>query len=121
MSVDIYIRRAKTNVNIVDDIPETENLLELFLQQIEMTLSTNKTSVLGAVDYGINLQYFLHELKVNKNTLTEIIQKQIETYCELSNVFNYTIYIDIVEDNTSKMLIVDIIVEDSNLIRVVVD
>ena len=121
MSVDIYIRRAKTNIDNRDDIPESENLLELFLQQIEMTLSTNKTSVLGAVDYGINLQYFLYELKVNKNDITELIRKQIETYCLLSTVFNYTIYVDTVEDATSKMLIVDIIVEDSNLIRVVVD
>lgn len=120
MGTDIYIRRARVSANN-KEVPENEDMLELFLQQIEMILSTKRTQVLGAVGYGINLQYFLHDFNVNKTQINDLIREQISRYCSLSAIFSYKVFVDFFEGETSDILIVDIIVEDENIVRVIVD
>jgi hypothetical protein len=120
MATEIYIRKPlKTNIH--GDAVETNDELEIFLQQIEMTLSTRQTSVLGATDYGISLDYYLHTLNTNENELKDLISNQIKTYCTLEGKFSYKIDVEIFELETSNALVVDITVESDNLVRIVVE
>lgn len=114
MSVEINIRKK-------EDKLETNNLLEMFLQQIEMVMSTRKTSVLGATDMGVSFEYYLHTFKTNKSELQQIIKQQIDDYCNLAGRFSYEIFVDFYKMEFSDALIVDIVVERENTVRVVVD
>ena len=119
MGQEIYIRKPSIKGNYSDKNIETDDALEMFLQQIEMTLNTPTTSVLGSPRYGISLDYFLHTLNTDEAELKDIIRDQISKHCTLSAQFKYTIEVTFYNINNSDAMIIDIIVENDNLVRIV--
>jgi hypothetical protein len=93
--------------------------LEMFLQQIEMTLGTPNSKVMGSLSFGVSLDYFLHTLNSSDSELKELIDYQIRTYCSYATMFNFVIETSFYKINNSDALIVDIIVEGGNLVRIV--
>ena len=120
MATDIYIRRPSKTSYSENNI-ETNDKLSMFLQEIEMVLSTPPTTVLGRSDYGIGLQSYLHNFNVGESELIQAINKQILRNCALSGEFKYTINVEFFKDGSSDSAIIDILVEDSDLVRLVVN
>ena len=119
-ATDIYIRRPnKTNYSI-NNI-EVNDKLEMFLQEIEMTLGTPPTSVLGHTDYGIGLLTYMHDFDVGGEEIIQAINRQITMNCTLSGEFSWSINIEFYKIGTSDSAVIDIIVENDNLVRMVVN
>lgn len=118
---EIYIRRPNIKSKYSKNNIETNDMLEMFLQQIEMTLSTPMTSVMGAPKYGVALSYFLHEFNTNEADLRDMINQQIQSYCSLANEFTYKIEVQYYQIETGDAVIIDIIVEDDNLVRIIAE
>lgn len=117
---DIYIRRPnKTNYS--ENNIETNDKLEMFLQEIEMVLGTPPTTVLGSRDFGIGLQTYIWNFNVGESELIQSINQQISRNCALSGEFNYQINVQFYKVGNSDSAIIDIIVENDNLVRLVVN
>jgi hypothetical protein len=117
-ATDIYIRRPnKTNYS--ENNIETNDKLEMFLQEIEMVLGTPPTTVLGRTDFGVGLQSYLHNFNVGESELKQAINQQITRNCELSGEFNWSINVEFYKIGTSDSAIIDIVVENDNLVRLV--
>ena len=120
MATDIYIRRPNRTNYSADNI-ETNDKLEMFLQEIEMVLGTPPTTVLGRSDFGVGLQSYLHNFNVGESELKTAINQQITLNCPLAGDFSYTISVEFYKVGASDSAIIDILVEDDNLVRMVVN
>ena len=119
-ATDIYIRRPnKTNYS--KNNIEVNDKLEMFLQEIEMVLGTPPTSVLGKTDFGIGLETYLHDFNVGEGELKQAINRQITMNCALSGEFSWNIEVEFFQIGTSDSAVIDIIVENDNLVRMVVN
>ena len=119
-ATDIYIRRPQRNNYSENDI-ELNDKLEMFLQEIEMVLGTPPTTVLGRTDFGVGLQTYLHNFNVSESEIIQAINYQISNNCSLSGEFTYKTKIEFYKVGQSDSAIIDIIVEDDNLVRLVVN
>ncbi len=117
-ATDIYIRRPN-RTDFSEDNIEVSDLLEQFLQQIEMVLGTPKTTVLGRPDFGVGLGTYLWEFNVGESDLKQAISEQITRNCSLSGEFSYTIDVQFYKVNNQDAAIVDILVQNDNLVRIV--
>ena len=59
---------------------EVRGTLPILIQKIEMLLYTEKGSVLGVPDFGINLERYVFESGVSGESLRGEILRQIRTY-----------------------------------------
>ena len=66
---DIYIK-SEEDPGFRPDQVEVYDELEAVLQQIKMTLFTNKGEVLGEPDFGLQVEKYLFEFSVNPFLLT---------------------------------------------------
>jgi hypothetical protein len=112
---EIYIRRTKNNNNDI----VTNDMLQMFLQEIEMVLCTPPTTVLGKPYFGVGLDNYLHDFNVNESEMRNIINRQIQNYCSLSGEFRFTINVEFFKTTNGDTAVVEILVEDSDLIRLV--
>lgn len=119
MGAEIYIRRPSIKGRYSEDNIETNDALEMFLQQIEMTLSTPPTSVLGSTPYGVSLNHYLHNLSTSSDDLKRVVNEQISLNCSLASQFAYTIEVEYYKVGQSDAAIIDIVVEKDNLVRIV--
>jgi phage baseplate assembly protein W len=76
---DFYIRSSNdpafqpNQLEVYDD-------LESMLQQIRMTLFTQKGEVLGEPDFGVNVEQYLFEFSIDPFSLTREAAAQINNY-----------------------------------------
>ena len=117
--MDIYIRSQRIEKSSGNDI-ETDDNLELFLQEIEMLLNTQPTSVLGEPDYGVPLIEFLFQFGDNSQYLVGHIRKQIDTYCLQRVFFEYTVDVQQFSGEVDYSMIIDVVVDDSKGIRIII-
>ena len=72
--------------------------VEVIVQKLEMLLFTTKGEVLGNLDMGVNLEYYLWQTNVTTGNLKNLVQEQINTYIpELINM-NYGLQIVFMQD-----------------------
>lgn len=76
---DLYIR-PQTDPAFKADQFEVYDELESTLQQIKMTLFTQKGEVLGEPEFGIEVEKYLFEFDINPFALTREASNQINTY-----------------------------------------
>jgi len=119
-ATDIYIRRPQRSLYSKNDV-ETNDMLTMFLQEIEMVLGTPPTTVLGRADFGVGLRSYLWDFNVGESELKQAINQQITLNCALSGEFNYSIDVQFYEVGNSDSAIIDITVEDDNLVRMVIN
>jgi len=80
MLIDIYSRGPEENKYSPDVIEVTDGLSQLILK-IENTLFSNRGSVLGAFEFGCNLEELLFSLVLNESVIEQKIESQIASYC----------------------------------------
>jgi hypothetical protein len=119
-ATDIYIRRPQRSLYSENDV-ETNDMLIMFLQQIEMVLGTPPSTVLGKADFGVGLHSYLWDFNVGESELKQAINQQINLNCSLSGEFSYKIDVEFFEVGNSDSAVIDITVEDDNLVRMVVN
>jgi hypothetical protein len=119
-ATDIYIRRPQRSLYSENDI-ETNDMLSMFLQEIEMVLGTPPSTVLGRADFGVGLRSYLWDFNVGESELKQAINEQITLNCSLSGEFRYSIDVKFYEVGNSDSAIIEITVEDDNLVRIVVN
>lgn len=89
--------------------------VEVIVQKLEMILFTNQGEVLGDINIGANLEYYLWQTKVSTNTLKRKVDEQISKYVpELVNL-GYDLSLDIFEGTIQDILYLNFIIKGYNI------
>ena len=82
---------------------------EAMINQLKMTLSTNKGEVLGEPNFGLDIHKYLFDFEVDPFKLSSEADSQIKKYVTLSKI--YTISVNpayIVDDRDHKIFVLNI-------------
>lgn len=110
---DIYIKydghpRFHSEKIVEDDVVET------IVQKLEMVLFSDKGSLIGAPDFGCNLEYFLWETKVPTNNLKTLISNQINLYIPELNAIGYSFNLELYEGSFRDILYLNFVIKGYN-------
>jgi len=117
---EIYIRKAYTKSYSENTIEITDSL-EIFLQEIEMILSTPMTSVLGSPKFGASLDMYLHSIATNESDMVARINQQISQYSKYSSEYSFEVKVQFYKVGQSETAVVDVLVDEGNLVRIVLN
>lgn len=109
---DIYLR-VEGDPGFIDDKIENADLLQQYLQQIELLLFTRKGEVLGSHTLGCNVEDLIYELNLSEAPIKTAIWDQIVSYCSLHTLFKTDIKINFYKGTERDIGVIDIIVNDN--------
>jgi hypothetical protein len=75
-----FYTRTDGDAKYEDDRLEISDDLESAVQQIKMTLFTNKGEVLGEPDFGLNIEKYLFEYSIDSDAIAKEASMQINKY-----------------------------------------
>jgi hypothetical protein len=76
---DFYMR-PETDPRFRPDQVEVYDDIEAAINQVKMTLLTNKGEVLGEPNFGLEVEQYLFDFELDPFKLSDSANKQIETY-----------------------------------------
>ena len=89
--------------------------IEVIVQKLEMILFTNKGEVLGDINIGANLEYYLWETKITTGNLKSKVDEQILTYIPELISLGYTLDIYLFEGTYRDILNLDFVIKGYNI------
>jgi phage baseplate assembly protein W len=89
--------------------------IEVIVQKLEMVLFTNKGEVLGDVDLGANLEYYLWQTKVTTSNLKNKVQEQIMKYIPELVVMGYSLDVQLYEGTVQDILYLNFLIKGYNI------
>jgi hypothetical protein len=89
--------------------------VEVIVQKLEMLLFTTKGEVLGNLDMGINLEYYLWQTNVTTGNLKNLVQEQIDIYIPELNIIGYDFYLYLYEGTVRDILNLNFIIKGYNI------
>lgn len=112
MAVDIYFKLEEYPFYDQTEIEVNDNV-EIFLQQVEMILTTPKTSVLGDPDFGCALETYLWDTQVSSSAIKQEVLDQIATYIdyEIRSYIDYDINVAFIKGEVWDTAVIDIVID----------
>lgn len=116
MAVDIYIKNNNYPYFDKDEIDISDDL-EIFLQQLEMIITTPKGSLLGEPDFGVDLESYLWSFYKGSSGIQQEINQQINTYIQprLALSINYEISVNFLKGEVWDTIIVDVLIDGNKV------
>ena len=104
---DIYILyKGHPKYNDLESIED--DIMRIIIQKYQMILFTNKGDMYGDLNFGADINKYLHQTNVNDDYIKKEIIKQIQTYIPEANNIKYDIDItfdQIPDDFQDRMFI----------------
>lgn len=89
--------------------------IEVIVQKLEMILFTNKGEVLGDIEIGCNLEYYLWKTRVTTGTLKSKVEEQIASYIPELSALGYLFNIDLYEGTLRDILYLNFVIKGYNV------
>jgi hypothetical protein len=89
--------------------------IEVIVQKLEMILFTNKGEVLGDIEIGCNLEYYLWKTRVTTGTLKSKVEEQIANYIPELSALGYLFNIDLYEGTLRDILYLNFVIKGYNV------
>lgn len=89
--------------------------IEVIVQKLEMILFTNKGEVLGDIELGCNLEYYLWKTRVTTGTLKNKVEEQINIYIPELTTLGYLFNIELYEGTLRDILYLNFIIKGYNI------
>jgi len=99
---------------------QVDEEIGMLLTQIEMCLFTKKGDVLGAVNFGANLEDYVYSFMYNDGMLKGVITDQFDTYIPLAKKYNTTVSVDFLSQTEKNVVFIDITIDNRYKIEVYV-
>jgi len=116
MIKDIYSKEPGSN-NYDPNRLEVSDALSQIILKIENTLFTRKTEVLGAPEFGVNLDDLIFSLVLNESVIEQKINQQLTSYCSnADNQFNINAKVTFYTTAERDGALVDIFVNEQRVI-----
>jgi hypothetical protein len=112
MPVDIYFKSEDYPYYNPFEIEVIENV-EIFLQQVEMILTTPKGTILGTPGLGIGLESYLWDLNISSSSIKQDILEQINEYISYETTIgiDYDIEVSFLKGEIWDTMIIDILID----------
>lgn len=108
---DFYTREGG-DAKYEDDRLEISDDLESAIQQVKMTLFTNKGEVLGELDFGLDIEKYLFEYNIDSDGIARDASAQINKYSgqltKRSISVDSTVYPDQVSNRDIFVLLINL-------------
>lgn len=89
--------------------------IEVIVQKLEMILFTNKGEVLGDVELGVNLEYYLWQTRVTSGNLKNKVEEQISEYIPELSSLGYDLDVVLYEGTLRDILYLNFIIKGYNI------
>jgi hypothetical protein len=89
--------------------------VEAIVQKLEMILFTNKGDVLGDIDMGANLEFYLWQTNITTGNLKTKIEEQISTYIPELISLGYTFDLVLYEGTLRDILYLNFVIKGYNI------
>ncbi len=89
--------------------------IEVIVQKLEMILFTNKGEVLGNLDIGANLEYYLWQTRVTTGNLKNKVEEQIATYIPELIAIGYSFDVQLFEGTLRDILYLNFVIKGYNI------
>jgi len=114
MSVDIYTKLPSDPIFDPNAMEETSEL-EIFLQSVDMILTTRKGSLLGDPEFGLALDSYLWSFTGGSSGLKQEIMQQITQYTYSERTISYDIEVNFISGNVYDSILVDVIIDGTKM------
>ncbi len=114
MPIDIYFKLPSDTVFDPFGIEE-ESVLETFLQQVDMILTTKKGSVLGDPEFGLSLEQYLWSFSGGSGSVQQQIEQQINEYIYIEEPIDYEISVNFIAGEIYDTMLIDVIVDGEKI------
>lgn len=120
MARDIYMRDPDTDPNYKSGILEVSDEIEMLIAELKMLLYTNRGEVLGAPDFGANLEEHLFNFGLNEYSLKTMLKDQTLKFIPRS--INYAVEFDVkfARGTVRDMCLIDIYINNNPAFGVIV-
>ena len=115
---DIYCRPIDS-VGYSNEALELSDDISLLLQQIECTLTTPKSRVLGVQDFGLNLEDYIFDLTFNTIAIESAIRTQIGLFIPLTTTYPVDVSVVFYEGESRDLAEVNINISGAPALTVV--
>lgn len=92
--------------------PQIENLLELFLQELDVIFGTETATVFGNRKVGNSLESMLWQTTFNADYMQIKLQEEVRQYCLMSEYFNWSVEVKLLRGTVKDIALVDVIIKD---------
>ena len=89
--------------------------IEVIVQKLEMILFTNKGEVLGDLNLGANLEYYLWQTRVTTGNLKNKVEEQISSYIPELNSLGYSFDVELYEGSLRDILYLNFVIKGYNI------
>ena len=120
MLKEIYCRPSN-DPNADEFILEHSNVYETLLGKLRLILMTERGTVLGDPFFGSSLETYIFETKVPASEIENDIKKQITTYIDEADLFKIEVKVSLQKGSTSDTGIVDIMVNGTKALGIIVN
>ena len=114
MAVDIYFKLPSDPIYNPNGVEEDNNV-EIFLQQLDMILSTKKGSLFGDPEFGLSLDQYLWSFAGGSGTIKQEIYQQISQYTDNTESIDFEIDVNFIKGEIWDSILVDIIVDGTKV------
>jgi len=119
MARELYTR-GPNDPNYKANQLETNDEIEMLLGQLRMILFTNRGEVLGAPDFGVNLEEALFSLDFNEYSLRSMLHDQIMKFCPLAEKYRVRFDVVFAKGTIRDICLIDIYVDGSKAFGILV-
>ena len=110
MIKDIYIRDPSDPNYSVNQL-EITNEVEILVQDILMILYTRRGEVLGAPDFGANLEEMLYTFNLNEFSINSLLKDQVKKFCSpLAEKYSVNFAVNMARGTTRDICVIDCII-----------
>jgi hypothetical protein len=96
VTTDIYIRSDR-HANYSPDLIINDTPLDIIVAKLEMIMYTRKGEVLGDVDFGADLEFYLYKTQVDARFVEDVLREQINTYITELNTLPYQLQVTFIQ------------------------
>jgi hypothetical protein len=119
MPRDLYMR-DKTDPFYQDDILEVNDELQMLIGQLKMLLFTNQGEVLGAPDFGANLEEQLFSLNLNEFSIKSTLRDQVLKFIPLNTKYQVDFSVKFSRGTSRDICIIDVLINNIPAFGVIV-
>ncbi|MCK9446986.1 hypothetical protein M0Q50_09070 [bacterium] len=116
---DIYIRNPE-DPNFKYGILEHNDVIESIITKIKMILGTRSGQVFGDIAFGVGIEDYIFETKINKVQLEEKIKMQFDRYISECKDYQINPEISFGKADGYDYAIIDIFIDNTKIIGLLV-
>lgn len=109
--MELYIK-AIGDPNFRSDQMQVDEDIQLMLTQIETLLFTSKGDVMGAPNFGLNLEDYVYSFMYNNDMIKGVVSSAIAENVPFSTKYPVTVNVDYITETDRNAMYIDITIDN---------